>query len=313
MKRSYDFEELGRGLGFDPRQLEKACRISDILEDVSGVVFLRDRLSLYGGTALSFVHLDEVLRLSIDLDFNYRHLGGGDWGAVRDQIDDRLKRILYAQGYGQKDLAIQATYPLGRMTVRYENHLGLNDSLMIEVSYMRRIPILPRDTVAEFRHIATAERHPVKTPQPEELYSNKWCTLLYRGSSRDLFDVYQISKRSFDGDIFRKCAVVDSLMRGPPRLHEIDVGETVRRVPVDTGLRNLLLADVGRYDFQEVRREVIEFNEKFMDQLTPDERKTIDRFYEERRFVPEPMDPEGVLNEGIREHPMILRALSMLL
>ena len=312
MKRGYDFEELERGLGFDPRQLEKACRISDLLEDVSNVVFLRDRLSLYGGTALAFIHLDEVLRLSIDLDFNFRQLDEEDWGAVRDRIDERIKRLLYAQEYREEDLAVQATYPLGRMTVQYRNHLGLNDSFMIEVGYMRRIPILPQDALAHFRHIATGEKHPVKTPHPEELYANKLCTLLYRGSSRDLFDIYQISKREFDSDSFRKCAVIDSLMRGPPRLHEIDVEEIVERVPIDTGLRNLLLTDASRYDFKEVRRDVIEFCQKILGHITPNERQTIDRFYEERRFTPKPMDPQGTLHERIQEHPMILRALSIL-
>ncbi|KON30621.1 hypothetical protein AC482_03400 [miscellaneous Crenarchaeota group-15 archaeon DG-45] len=312
MKRDYDFEELGRTSGFDPKQLEKACRISDLLEDVSNVVFLRDRLSLYGGTALAFIHLDEVLRLSIDLDFNYRHLNEEDWGTVRDRIDDRIKRLLYAQEYGEEELAVQATYPLGRIVVQYENHLGVNDSFMIEIGYMRRIPILPRDIIAPFRHIATGEKYPIKTPQPEELCANKWCTLLYRGSSRDLFDVYQISKKDFDEDTFRKCAVVDSLMRGPPRLHEVDAEETLGRIPIDSALRNLLLTDAGRYDFKEVRRDVIEFTKKFLDQLTPIERKTINRFHEERRFIPESMDPEGVLHEKIREHPMIIRALSVL-
>lgn len=96
MRRDYDFEELERKMGFNPRQIEKACRISDLLEDISNVAFLRDRLILYGGTALAFIHLGEIQRLSIDLDFNYRHLDEGDWGVVRDQIDDRIKRLLYA-------------------------------------------------------------------------------------------------------------------------------------------------------------------------------------------------------------------------
>jgi hypothetical protein len=41
LKRGYDFEELARSLGFDSRQLEKACRISDLIEDISNVFFLR--------------------------------------------------------------------------------------------------------------------------------------------------------------------------------------------------------------------------------------------------------------------------------
>jgi hypothetical protein len=39
-------------------------------------------LSLYGGTALTFIHSKEMLRLSIDMDLNYRHKDTGDWGSV---------------------------------------------------------------------------------------------------------------------------------------------------------------------------------------------------------------------------------------
>lgn len=312
MKRNYDFEELERKLGFDPRQIERACRISDLLEDTSNVTFLRDHLSLYGGTALAFIHLDEILRLSIDLDFNYRHLDEGDWGAIREQIDDRIKRLLYAQGYRNEDLAVQATYPLGRITVQYVNHLGQNDNFKIEIGYMRRIPILPRDSLETFRHIATREEFPVKTPQPEELYANKWCTLLYRGSSRDLFDVYRISKKGFRRDTFRKCAVIDSLMRGQPRLYNIDVEKLVESIPVDTALRNLLLKDVSKYDFKLVREGVKEFSQNMIRQLTDDEKSVIDRFYEKKEFNPEPMDTEGTLNRSIMDHPMIRWALKQL-
>ena len=53
-----------------------------------------------------------------------------------------------------------------------------------------------------------------------ELFANKWCTLLYRGTPIDLFDVYQISETKTDLEVFRKCSIVDSLMRGKPKLHE---------------------------------------------------------------------------------------------
>ena len=63
MKRDYDLDELARMHGFDVRQVEKVCRISDVLEDVSAIKFLRDRLSLYGGTALTFIYSEKIFRL----------------------------------------------------------------------------------------------------------------------------------------------------------------------------------------------------------------------------------------------------------
>lgn len=309
MKRSYDFEELARRHGFSPRLIEKVCRLSDLLADLSKVPFLRNRLSLYGGTALHFVHLEKIQRLSIDLDFNYRHVDGRDWGAVREDIDARIKRILYVQNYVPEDLAITATYPLGRITVQYRNHEDQDDRFVIEVGYMRRIPILHQDTLRGFRHLGTGETVSIKTPKPEELYANKWCTFLYRGSSRDLFDVYQISKTEFEGPTFRKCAIVDSLMRGRPPLHEIKVEKLVESIQINSALRNLLLVDASRYDFDEIRQAVTRFSQDILNQVTHRERDVIKRFYEEHRFDPELMDPEGSLNDQIHEHPMIKRAL----
>ncbi len=311
LKRHYDYEELYRRLEVNPRQLEKACRISDLLEDISFVPFLRDRLSLYGGTALAFVHFEKMERLSIDLDFNYRHLDEADWGTIREQIDDRIKKLLYAQSYAPEDLAITATYPLGRITIQYRNHLGVNDSFMIEVGYMRRISILQLDAMQLFRHIGTGETFLIKTPQVEELFANKWCTLLYRGSSRDLFDVYQISKIKFDAEKFRKCTVIDSLMRGSPPLYAINIEELVKSIPIDTGLRNLLLTNINKDDYEEIRRSVINFSQNILDKLTQNEKHIIDRFFRERKFTPELMDQEGILHNKIREHPMIRRILEI--
>lgn len=309
MRREYDYNELSQRTGFNPRQIEKVCRISDLLEDLSNVPFLKNRLSLYGGTALAFIHLEEIERLSVDLDFNYRHLDNRDWGKVRDDIDDRVKRILYAQGYTEKDLKISPSYPLARITVQYTNHEGLNDSYMIEIGYMRRIPILENDDLATFRHLGTGDAFQIKTPEPEELYANKWCTLLYRGSSRDLFDVYMISKKKFRKDRFRICAIVDSLMRKPPKLYEININSLVNSIPLDSALRKLL-TDYSKYDFEKIKEDTKEFSQDVLSQLTISERNVIDRFHDARVFDPDLMDTRGKLNREIRNHPMIKRALN---
>ena len=124
MKRQYSLNELALKHGFNLREIEKVCRISDLLEDISAVKFLRDRLCLYGGTPLTFIYSDRILRLSVDLDLNYRHLNTEDWGKVRDEIDRRIKDLLYRQGYERSDIAISPSYPLTRFTVKYINRLG---------------------------------------------------------------------------------------------------------------------------------------------------------------------------------------------
>jgi len=149
VKKRYDFESLARRYGFNVREVEKVCRISDVLEDVSAIRFLRRRLSLYGGTALAFIYSKRVLRLSIDLDLNYRHLDEKDWGEVRSEIDERIKN---------------PTYPLARITIQYNSSQGLRDNFKVEIGYMRRIPILKKDTLADFTHMGTQETFPNKDP-----------------------------------------------------------------------------------------------------------------------------------------------------
>ena len=179
---------------------------------------------------------------------------------------------------------------------------------------MRRCPILKNDMLAEFRHLGTGETFLAKTPRREELFANKWCTLLYRKTPRDLFDVYQIACHEINSEIFRKCAVVDSLMRARRKLYEIDASELIKQIPIDSSLRNVLQTEnVSTYDFDEMKEEVIRFTESMMADLTENEVSAIDEFFEIKKFKPEVIDGEGIFNEAIGEHPSIHWALSNLL
>lgn len=313
MKRIYDFNELARKYGFNTREIEKVCRISDALEDISAIEFLRNRLSLYGGTARAFIYSKEILRLSIDLDLNYRHLDTQDWGEVRSEIDKRMKALLHRQGYEKNSIAISPSYPLARITVKYTNTIGSKDNFNIETGYMRRTPILKSDALTTFKHLGTQETFLIKTPTKEELFANKWCTLLYRGTPRDLFDVYQITKMDMNPTVFRKCAVVDSLMRGKPKLQDIKIDETISKIPIDSSLRNLLQAEkLLEFDFNEMRKQTTKFSKSIIANLTKNEIKAINQFYELKTFRSKLIDKKGILHEKIEEHPSIQRILTTL-
>ena len=313
MKRIYDFDELARKYGFNTREIEKVCRISDVLEDISAIRFLRHRLSLYGGTALAFIYSMEILRLSIDLDLNYRHLDMEDWGEIRSEIDKKMKTLLHRQGYEKNRIVISPSYPLARITVKYTSTLGSEDNFNIEIGYMRRTPILKTDALTVFKHVGTQETFLIKTPIKEELFANKWCTLLYRGTPRDLFDVYQITKMDMNPTVFRKCAVVDSLMRGKPKLQDLKIDEKISKIPIDSSLRNLLQAEKFlKFDFNEMRKQTTRFSKSIITNLTKNEIKAINQFYELKTFRSRLIDENGILHEKIEEHPSIQRILTTL-
>jgi len=309
LKREYNLEALARTYGFNIREIEKVCRISDLLEDFSAVKFLSDRLALYGGTALTFIYSPEILRLSIDLDLNYRHLNTKDWGEIRNEIDKRIKDILCRQGYKKSDIAINSSYPLARFTIKYMSTLGNQDSFKIEIGYMRRIPILKTDIMADFKHIGTQETFEIKTPTKEELFANKWCVLLYRKTPRDLFDIYQITETKFDQEAFRKCAIIDSLTRKKPKFYEI-APKIISEIQIDSSLRNLLQTEkFSDFDFNNMTKQVTEFTKRQLTNLTSNEIKAIDQFFDHKTFSPHLIDETGIFHEKIEEYPAILRAL----
>ena len=79
--------------GFDEKTIEKIYRICDILQRISLVDYAKERLSLYGGASLNFLHFKNVPRLSIDIDFNFRDLQTGDWEKEREKIDKIIKKL----------------------------------------------------------------------------------------------------------------------------------------------------------------------------------------------------------------------------
>ena len=177
---------------------------------------------------------------------------------------------------------------------------------------MRRIPVLREDNFLDYRHPAGGEAFKVLTPRREELFANKWCTMLFRGSSRDLFDVYKISELPMDEEVFRVCAVVDSLMREVPKLQDIDVNKVVGGISVDSALQNLLRRGVNSFSPAEARMRVIAFSRRQLLNLTNDQKKAINQFHDEKTFIPELIDKCGVLNPRIKNHPTILRVLQKL-
>ncbi len=133
--------------GYSESIVDKVARLSDILIKVGQIQFLKERLSLYGGTAINLVRVKKIPRLSVDIDFNYREPYGVDWGQERDMIDDTIKRVFKDLGYPDDSVKVQPSYPLSRLEVKYETDMGYSSSVKVETGYLRRFPILIKDEI----------------------------------------------------------------------------------------------------------------------------------------------------------------------
>ncbi len=300
----YNYDEMPEMTGFHKLEIEKVCRISTMLEKMMDVSFLKERLSLIGGTAINFIYTKPLARLSVDLDFNYHHIDEDDWGEVRTRIDQVIKQILHTQGYTNDDIKIDSSYPLGRMVVHYRNSVGSIDSFQIEIGYMRRFPLLRSDTLADFSHICRDDKFKVKTPLKEELFANKWCTFLKRRTARDLYDVYTIARQDFNIDVFRKCAVVESILMGKPKLTEIDASSLIQKSLHSNNLTRMVNLE-NDIDYQTIKKEVLDFTKMITGHLNENEIKMIDAFYTQGNFDPDLIDDGELFNENLKNHPII--------
>jgi hypothetical protein len=163
--------------------------------------------------------------------------------------------------------------------------------------------VLEADMEYDFYHVGTRNRFKIMTPVKEELFSNKWCTMLYRGSPRDLFDVYRISQTPFDMGLFRTTAVIDSLTRKPP-LTAINYEQRIRGIKFDTSLLNML-DNKHEFDEGDVHETVTSFTQGVIDDLSDDEMKLIDTFYEKLEIDEHITGKMKGIHKGIKDHPSI--------
>ena len=291
--------------GLSPTIVEKVDRISEILVGIGEDPLLRDGLSLYGGTALNFLHFQGTPRLSEDLDFNYRHRSSEDWGDVRSEVDDRLKGILHGLGYDDDQFRIQPKYNIGRFHVKYTNSEGLGDTLKVEIGYTRRMPILREDALLEFRHPLSEVSVPITTPAREEIFANKFCTMLARKGPaayvRDVFDVATMSRFEVDASLLVDIVMVESLMC------ELDLPNVQFR-PMAMEQMGLLRSMVSHnVDIEEIRRMAAEHTEGILSKCR--EREWDD--FSERFWQTGAIDNGGFenpeeMNPDIEDHPLLL-------
>jgi len=289
----------------DPDIIEKVERLSDILVEFGYLPLLNNHLSLYGGTALNFLHLSDVPRLSEDLDYNYRHFGDSDWGEVRTEIDTIVKHVLDKLSYSQGDIKIQSIYNLMRFHVHYISRTGKKDAIKIEIGYTRRIPVRDSDILLPFIHPTKRLKTKVLTPQREELYANKVCTLISRGLKgqypRDIFDVSMIAEREFEFDAIMDIAMIEAL------LSDLDLTDCQLKPPDKSLYYELSRLLIREYDPKEVFNRANEFLGKVIGELQ--KRNWTDfkqEFMDSDRVNLHYLKDPSLINPRIESHPLLL-------
>jgi predicted nucleotidyltransferase component of viral defense system len=292
--------------GFSSDTIEKMKRLCNLLLAIQSSEFISKRLSLYGGTALNFIYLNNP-RLSEDLDYNYRHIDKEDWGKVRDRIDKGLKWIIDSLGYKKSDAEINSLYNQCRFHMNYISETGVKDDLKIEIGYMRRFPNLNEDCIKSFNHLTKEGKVRVMTPVKEELFANKFATMISRSKAylnpRDIFDVYSISKENFNQRLFLDLVAIESMLMDMSYTTLLQIKEKLMNGKPSGKIEHLINRKIN---FENIISDVVSFSNKTIKDLSSNRLdKTIDCFYDSGKLNLEAFRFKDKLNPNLKEHPQL--------
>lgn len=85
--------------GFIRDTLEKVMRLTEILSFISDNEMLSKNLALKGGTAINLLYLNNMPRLSVDIDLDYTNPSREIMLQERPQIRGQIEKYMYAAGY----------------------------------------------------------------------------------------------------------------------------------------------------------------------------------------------------------------------
>jgi len=292
--------------GFSSNILEKMKRLCDLLSAIQNSEFISKRLSLYGGTALNFLYLNNP-RLSEDLDYNYRHIDKEDWSKIRDRIDRDLKWILDSLGYKKDDVKINSLYNQCRFHLNYISETGVKDDVKIEIGYMRRFPNLNEDCIKSFNHLTKEGKIRVMTPIKEELFANKFATMISRSKAylnpRDIFDVYSISKENFNQRLFLDLVAIETMLMEKPYTTLLQIKERLMNGKPSGKIEHLINRKIN---FENIISDVVSFSNKTIKDLSSYKLdKIIDCFYDSGKLNLEAFRFKDKLNPNLKEHPQL--------
>jgi len=266
-------DELSPRLKLDPLVIERVLRITDVL----GLIAENDGLSMLafkGGSALHYVYMGGMPRLSVDLDFNA--LGGKE--EVFKVRDTLIKPEIVSMGKSH-DYEVKDTHRYEGSVYRlyYTNSIGTKDYLKIEISFIDRIPVLPIEE-GEFAFPFSKEKVRINVLALDELLAEKLRALYTRTKGRDLLDAYYAADLEIDKDRLRKLLIyklTKARVAFNPSLYFQRVSAYDRR-NYETNLRGLVAPD-SMVPFEEARERFLDFY-SFLGDLDERDRLFIELF-----------------------------------
>jgi hypothetical protein len=188
-----------RDRGVHAGYFEKAVRLLHILNSVGQDPFLKDKLSLRGGTAINLFYLPGP-RLSVDADFSF--IGAEDAAemrAIRPQVETRLTEIAEAEGYSIE--VVRNSYALGALHLRYTSAHNAPDFVKLEINYLMRVPLAPIVQGQQAVELLPGLGCSIKLVGKDEVYAGKLKATIQRTAERDLFDVDRLLGIGALGDL----------------------------------------------------------------------------------------------------------------
>lgn len=176
---------------------------------------------------------------------------------IREEYITTERERVYREIMREKIVNFDEIVKIVRQT---RSSISQNKSFKIEVGYSRRFPLLKQEIEHKFVHPRTLETSRILLPQTEELFGNKCSTLLARRSTRDVYDVANISKVRCQKDLLRKTLVLDNLMQAKANFAKIDIEEYLQAFHVDDRIRHVVRgANISKKEFEEIREIAANF------------------------------------------------------
>ena len=282
--------------------IERCMLLGDIIVSLSMDTYISKYLAMKGGAVINFCYLD-VPRMSNDIDFDFcKNISFKEMEKECQIMTEKLQKIsvpynnIVAFNRINKGSSCSFEY-------RYLNIKGYEDSVFLDINFLKRIHILEYDNIKiQNKYIQNAV---IKALNITEVMAGKIKLLLERKHAKDFFDVYNIIKSGviIDKVLLRKCIIFYNVVSGKCDIDYIDI-ETIDidRASIDVLLQMLSVTET--IEILSMTVTVVEFLCNVLI-IEKDERHFIDN-YRNHIYSPEKLFDDYDTVKKIKNHPMAL-------